>query len=143
MKKTIILSLCLLLTGCQSVKEEGEMIKESLNKHNNGIYTTTVDGYGGSFDISMTYKDDKIVDVTIGENNETPSIGGVAAEQIAKNVVEQNTIELDVISGATVTSNAIYEGLRQMEKEANKENTQEDGNLVNGQSSESEGQPTK
>lgn len=108
------------LCGCKSVKNGADEMIDTMNKYNDGIYTATIQGYGGPFEISMTYKDDKIVDVTIGENSETPSIGGVAAEQIAKNVVEQNTVELDTISGATMTSNAMYEGLKNIEKKANK-----------------------
>ena len=120
MKKILILVMLMILTGCQQVKDEAEDIVDTMNKYNDGIYSATVNGYGGEFEISLTYQDDKIVDVTIGENNETPSIGGVAAEQIAKNVKEQNTIELDTISGATVTSNAIYGGLTEIENQAKK-----------------------
>ncbi|MBS5116042.1 MAG: FMN-binding protein [Erysipelotrichaceae bacterium] len=120
MKKILILVMLMILTGCQQVKDEAEDIVDTMNKYNDGIYSATVNGYGGEFEISLTYQDDKIVDVTIGENNETPSIGGVAAEQIAKNVKEQNTIELDTISGATVTSNAIYGGLKEIENQAKK-----------------------
>ena len=120
MKKILILVMLMILTGCQQVKDEAEDVVDTMNKYNDGIYSATVNGYGGEFEISLTYQDDKIVDVTIGENNETPSIGGVAAEQIAKNVKEQNTIELDTISGATVTSNAIYGGLKEIENQAKK-----------------------
>ncbi len=128
MKKILLILPLVFLCGCKSVKNGAdEMIDtmnkyndDTMNKYNDGIYTATIQGYGGPFEISMTYKDDKIVDVTIGENSETPSIGGVAAEQIAKNVVEQNTVELDTISGATMTSNAMYEGLKNIEKKANK-----------------------
>ncbi|MFQ6862707.1 MAG: FMN-binding protein [Beduini sp.] len=143
MKKLLLILPLVLLCGCKSVKEGADDMADTMNKYNDGIYTTTVQGYGGPFEISMTYKDDKIMDVTVGENNETPSIGGVAAEQISKNVVEQNTVELDTISGATVTSTAMYDGLKVIERRANKETADEGGNLNNGQSSNSEGQPTQ
>lgn len=120
MKKIWIILPLLLLTACKTIKEESTDIIDSMNKYNDGIYTTTADGYGGPFEISVTYKDDKIEDVTVGENHETPSIGGVAAEQIAKNVMEQNTIELDTISGATVTSNAMYDALKTIDNKAKK-----------------------
>lgn len=142
MKKILLILSLFILCGC-SPKESVENLEDSMNTYNDGIYTMTVQGYGGPFEMSVTYKNDKIEDVTIGENSETPSIGGVAAEQIAKNVVEQNTIELDTISGATVTSNAMYEGLQAIEKKANKKTADEGGNLNNGQSSNSEGQPTQ
>lgn len=121
MKKIFLLMLMgMMLTGCKKVKKGTEDIVDSMNMYKDGIYSAKVNGYGGEFDVSMTYQNDKIVDVSIGQNNETPSIGGVAAEQIAKNVKEQNTIELDTISGATVTSNAIYSGLKDIEHQAKK-----------------------
>ncbi len=119
-KKLLTLSMVLWLTGCKPMQEKKEEIVDTLNQYNDGIYSTTVSGYGGEFEISMTYQDDKIVDVTVGPNHETPSIGGVAAEQIAKNVKEQNTIDLDVISGATITSDAMYDGLHELEQKAKK-----------------------
>lgn len=119
MKKILILILMTIsLSGCKMIKDESEQIVESMNRYNNGIYETKVNGYGGEFSISVTYENDKIVNVTIGDNNETPSIGGVAAMQIAKNVEEQNTVNLDIISGATITSEAVYKGLQELEKKA-------------------------
>lgn len=120
MKKCLILLLFVLLSGCKQIQEGANDIKDSINKYNDGIYTTKVQGYGGEYDVSVTYQDDRIKDVTIGENNETPSIGGVAVEQIAKNVVDQNTIELDGISGATISSDALLEGLKTIEQQARK-----------------------
>ena len=45
--------------------------------------------------------------INILEQNETPGIGSVAVEKLPAAIVEANSIAVDSISGATVTSTAI------------------------------------
>lgn len=108
MKKIIFLCLTLLLAGCQKKVEEDVTVPRV---YQDGTYTATVQGYAGEFDISVELKEDKIVNITIGENEETPSIGGVAATQMAKNIQEANSSDVDVITGATYTSTAVKQGV--------------------------------
>jgi fumarate reductase flavoprotein subunit len=49
----------------------------------------------------------KITDVKIDASHETPSLGGVAAKQMAPAIVEHQSYAVDGVSGATVSSNAI------------------------------------
>ena len=50
---------------------------------------------------------EKIYEVNILEQNETPGIGSVAVEKLPGAIVEANSLEVDGITGATVTSTAI------------------------------------
>lgn len=63
-------------------------------------------GYGGTLKVEVTLSADKktIESVVVGENNETESIGGKAMEMLAESVVENQTVALDTISGATLAS---------------------------------------
>jgi fumarate reductase flavoprotein subunit len=49
----------------------------------------------------------KITDVKIDASHETPTLGGVAAKQMAPAIVEHQSYAVDGVSGATVSSNAI------------------------------------
>ena len=63
-------------------------------------------GIGGKIVVRVTYADGTISDVEVLEQNETPEFGGAALEELPAKVVEANSTEADVITGATITSRA-------------------------------------
>lgn len=111
MKKLTVLLFAIMLCGCASPKQKEETKK---TVYKDGTYTTTAVGYGGEFQVETTIKDDKLVDVVVKEHNETPSIGGVAMEQMIDKMKKENKDDVDTISGATKTS----QGLKDAVKEA-------------------------
>ena len=70
-------------------------------------YTATEKGYGGDVTVTMTIADDgTITDVVIEGPDETPGIGAAAIEQIQADILENQAVPTDVVSGATYSSNA-------------------------------------
>ena len=71
--------------------------------------TATGSGIGidGPIVVEVTADETTIYAVNILEQNETPGIGSVAVEKLPGAIVEANSIEVDGISGATVSSTAI------------------------------------
>ncbi|MBR4195397.1 MAG: flavocytochrome c [Synergistaceae bacterium] len=69
----------------------------------------TADGFGGpgAISVTITLKDGKISDVKADGPKETPGIGSVAVEKMPGEMVAGNTINVDGVSGATVTSTGI------------------------------------
>lgn len=109
MKKIGLLIFALMITGCTSTNEDTKK-----TTYKDGTYTTKANGYGGEFSVDTTLNADKITDVVVKEHNETPSIGGVALEQLISNMKSKNTYDVDTVSGATKTS----QGLKDAVKEA-------------------------
>ena len=72
-----------------------------------GTYTAAASGFGGDVTVSLTVSDTKITDVVITGENETAGIGEKAIEEMAAAMKEAGSIEVDGMSGATITSNAI------------------------------------
>ena len=72
-----------------------------------GEYTAEAAGRNGSFPVSVEVTDSSIISVVIGENAETPSLGGVAVKQIPQRILEEQSTAVDAVSGATITSEAI------------------------------------
>ena len=64
-------------------------------------------GIDGPVVVEVTADADKIYAVNILEQNETPGIGSVAVEKLPAAIVEANSVDIDGITGATVTSTAI------------------------------------
>lgn len=72
-----------------------------------GIYEASAKGFGGDVNVTVTVTEDEITKVAITGDGETPSLGGIAIERLGGEIVKAQTPNVDVISGATVTSNAI------------------------------------
>ena len=99
-----------------------------------GPLTGTANGFGGPITVSVTMDGDKITAVEIVSNSETPEIAGTALEQIPAAIVAANSPDVDIVSGATYTSNGIINAVKnalagggssEPEPEATPEPTQE------------------
>ena len=71
-----------------------------------GTYTGTATGIG-EVKVTMTFSETAITDVVIDASNETESIGGVAAPTLQEAIMAAQGTEIDNISGATITTNAV------------------------------------
>ena len=71
-----------------------------------GTYTGTATGIG-EVKVTLTFSETAITDVVIDASNETESIGGVAAPTLKDALMAAQSTEIDNISGATVTTNAV------------------------------------
>ncbi|SFG68832.1 flavocytochrome c [Oribacterium sp. WCC10] len=77
-----------------------------------GTFEGTAVGMGGESSpvkVTLTLEDGKIKDVAIVGEKETPGIGSKAIEDFPAKMIEGNTVTVDAISGATITSKAIVE----------------------------------
>ena len=109
-KKNVLASLLLagamFLTACG-----GSASSTSAAGGVSGNFTGTAKGMG-EVSVTLTLTDNVITDCTAKGDEETPGIGSVVIEQFPGEVVEGNTINLDSISGATITSNAFVEAAK-------------------------------
>lgn len=71
-----------------------------------GTYTGTATGIG-EVKVTMTFSETAITDVVIDASNETESIGGVAAHTLKDALMAAQSTEIDNVSGATITTNAV------------------------------------
>ena len=73
-----------------------------------GTYTGTATGIG-EVKVTMTFSESAITEVVVDASNETESIGGVAAPTLQEALMAAQGTEIDNVSGATVTTNAVKE----------------------------------
>ena len=69
-------------------------------------------GMDGDVVVEVTADQSKLYSVVVIKHTETPGIGTVAVDQIPGAMVAANSILVDAVTGATVTSDAIKEGVR-------------------------------
>ena len=86
-----------------------------------GEYTAEGKGIGGKVPVTVVVKDGKVSEVTVGDNSETQGIGSKAVEQLPALIVEANGVEgVDGVSGATITSKAIFSAVEDALAQAGK-----------------------
>ena len=86
-----------------------------------GEYKASAKGIGGDVPVTVTVKDGKIAKVEVGENSETQGIGSKAIEQLPDAIVKANGTEgVDAVSGASVTSKAIFDAVNDCMDQAKK-----------------------
>ncbi|MFT8812458.1 NAD(P)H-dependent oxidoreductase [Oenococcus sp.] len=65
------------------------------------------DGIGGQVVVRVTYMDNKIAKVEVLKESESEDVGHQAVLQLPDKMVEQNTYDVDAVSGASASSRAI------------------------------------
>ena len=74
--------------------------------------TGTAQGINGDVVVEVVATPDEILSVTVTEQNETDGIGSVAAETLPEEIVQAQSIQVDDVTGATVTSTAIKDAVK-------------------------------
>lgn len=74
-----------------------------------GTYIGSAQGYGGPVKVEVKTSDSKILSLIILEQTETKGISDFALKSLPKEIVENQTLGIDTVAGATFTSNAILE----------------------------------
>lgn len=82
-----------------------------------GVYTGQADGMA-PLTVEVTVEDGKISAVEVTDHDETPGFCEEALDQIPVDIVENNSTEVDAVSGVTVTSNAIKDAVNNALEEA-------------------------
>lgn len=77
-------------------------------------------GYGmqGIIRVEIQVADGKITDISFLENSETPYVAAVANERIPAQIIEHQSLSLDTVTGATLTSRAIMYAVEDAAKNA-------------------------
>ena len=99
----LILTFALLLVSAAAFAEAQP--EESL--FTPGAYTGEAQGIFVPVKVTVQVSENEIETVLVDATGETPELGGIAAEKMAMAIMNAQTPNVDTVSGATVTSNAI------------------------------------
>lgn len=84
--------------------------KEILYKE--GIYEGTGQGYHGDIKVTVVTDKYKIKEVKILEHQETPELCDIVYDKIPKKVIKANRAEVDVVAGASYTSQGLIDAIK-------------------------------
>ena len=76
-----------------------------------GTYSSVQYGHNGNVTVEVTFSENGITDVQMTNHHETERISDAAIEAIRETVVNLQTLDVDVVSGSTVTFAAIMRGI--------------------------------
>lgn len=77
-----------------------------------GTFSAKAQGQGGPVPVTVTIKNKQITNITVGPNKETVGIGAVAAPKMATRIIDAQSLKVDAVSGATVTSQAVLAAVK-------------------------------
>ena len=82
-----------------------------------GTYTASATGRNGDVTLKVTFSADKIESIDV-ESSETEAIGGAAMNTLIDEVIENQSIAIDAVAGATLSSDAFVEALKSCVEQA-------------------------
>ena len=88
-------------------------LAEGTSTYTPGTYTASAKGMMGDVTVTMTFDPETITDVVIDVSCETPERVAGLSEKMAQDILAAQSAEVDGISGATVSSNAVREAAAQ------------------------------
>lgn len=94
------------LAACKNAASSSTAASGGEALYTPGTYTGTATGIG-EVKVTMTFSETAITEVVVDTSKETESIGGVAAPTLQEALMAAQSAEIDNISGATVTTNAV------------------------------------
>lgn len=94
-----------------SSEQQKESRFDMSKKLTDGEYKATVDGQHGKMTVKTIIKDGVIFGVEVIEQNETEEVAGDALTIVPQRIVDNNSVDVDVVSGATLTSDRIMDAV--------------------------------
>ena len=76
------------------------------------VYEATVNGHNAPITVAVTMEDGAISAVDLTNEFETIGVGKVAIDIMTDRIVEEQSLSVDTVSGATITSRAILSGVQ-------------------------------
>ena len=78
---------------------------------NPGVYEVHAMGHGGALPIKVEFSEKKIESIDIDREGETEGLADVVFVRIPDKIIEGQTLNVDTLSGASETSNAVIDGV--------------------------------
>ncbi|MBO6062729.1 MAG: FMN-binding protein, partial [Bacteroidales bacterium] len=76
-----------------------------------GTYEVTTPGHNSDIRLSVSFSDSCITDIQVLDQHETPHIGDVVFDRLIPQIIQANGLGVDAVSGASVTSRALLDGV--------------------------------
>lgn len=103
--------LAWLLAVCMAVGMYPAAAQNAGQTYTPGAYEGEAQGRNGKITVTVTVKEHEISEVLITDHSETRGISDAALETIPREIVTHQSLGLDAVTGATITSQAILDAV--------------------------------
>lgn len=123
----LVFSVCLalvvsMLSGCESAgnsRESGPSSAPEQTSFKAGTYTGEAEGKDGTVKVEVTMEQpDQIKDIQIVSQTETEGLGDAALEKIKEQILQNQTLAVDAVSGASKSSEAMITAVEKAVQQA-------------------------
>jgi len=117
----LLLSVMMLFAaGCNEKVDEAAAQPEgpSVQEMTAGEYEVSVKGYQEGMKVKVTVDKNSIKSVEVLEHGETPGVSDAALTNMPDRIVEDQSVTVDTVAGATMTSTGILDAVRKAIEEA-------------------------
>lgn len=118
MKFKKLMASILVATTAFSFTACGSKPKTYEGPYKAGTYTVETEGHNGKIVVDVTFEETKISKIEIKEHVESAGICDVPFTKLPEQIVENQTLKLDTVSGATYSSNAVLNAVAKAAQEA-------------------------
>lgn len=105
--KIVILST-IILVACSSKKV----------LYNEGVYNGTGEAYHGTIKVTVTTDQYEILDIEVIDDEPVPIVSKVVYKEIPERVIKKNSTDVDIVTGATYTSQGLLLAIEEAVKKA-------------------------
>lgn len=128
----LLIMMISILTACQSTKPaESSQQTESTKPAENaqqaespklsfkaGTYTANVYGYLSNLNVETTFSDTEITSIKVIEQKETPELFALVEAQVPVEIIENQSLAVDTVTGATISSMAVINAVTDCTEQA-------------------------
>ena len=114
-RKLFLGTAAVLAAGCLMT---GTAFAEAAGNYEPGTYEATVPGRNADLSVEVTFTEDSIESVQVTSHEETDGIGTNAVDTVPEEIVSSQSLGVDMVAGATVTSQAIIDAVSECVEQA-------------------------
>lgn len=128
----LIIAMISMLTACQNAEpaqspKPAESAKPTDNVQQTevpkisfkaGTYTANVYGYLSNLNVETTFSDTEITSIKVTEQKETPELFALVEAQVPAQIIENQSLAVDTVTGATISSMALVNAVTDCAEQA-------------------------
>lgn len=124
MKRLLVAILALSLCACNSstggssATSTSNSSTETSAKYTPGTYVGKAQGIRNEVEVSVTFDENSITNIEVTSHGETKNIADAAIEKVPAEILEAQSLDVDVVTSVTFTSRAIINAVEEAAKQA-------------------------
>ena len=105
-------------TGGSSATSTSDSSTETSAKYTPGTYVGKAQGIRSKVEVSVTFDENSITNIEVTNHGETKNIADAAIEKVPAEILEAQSLDVDVVTSVTFTSRAIINAVEEAAKQA-------------------------